>query len=102
MTATQDKLRKIAREILSLNELDLMALLPEYQKRMDNFNTIQEWEEAVILYFLINGCRIKNIQFCEKVNQLNSNPKRTGNKADDCARPRPELSLVPPPGAAKP
>ncbi|MDR1035830.1 MAG: hypothetical protein LBT40_04470 [Deltaproteobacteria bacterium] len=89
MTATEDKLRRIAREILAMDEGDLMALLPNYQDRMENYSTIHEWEEAVLLYFLINGYRIKNIQFCERVNQLNSRPKQEDR--------RPKLSLVPPP-----
>ncbi|MDR2613247.1 MAG: hypothetical protein LBG06_10670 [Deltaproteobacteria bacterium] len=72
MTATEKKLKEIVREILSMSECDLMELLPVYQHRMENFETIGEWEEAVVMYFLINACRIKNIQFGERVNQLNS------------------------------
>ncbi|MDR1079677.1 MAG: hypothetical protein LBQ79_01595 [Deltaproteobacteria bacterium] len=101
MTATEDKLRKIALEVLAMDEGELMQLLPGYQDRMENYASIHEWEEAVLLYFLINGYRIKNIQFCERVNQLNARPKPPRDEAKG-RRPRAELSLIPPPEAGEP
>jgi hypothetical protein len=108
LMTTEEKLKEIARQILAMNENDLMALLPTYQERMESFSTISEWEESVVLYFLINGYRIKNIQFCERVNQLNSRRKpgkgtkepkepkepkgAKGAKAPQ--RPKPHLILV--------
>jgi hypothetical protein len=95
MSSTEDKLRDIARQVLSMSETDLMELLPVYQSRMDNFSSISEWEESVVLYFLINGFRIKNIQFCERVNQLNSRRKLAGKPDSGPVAPRkPLLSLV--------
>jgi hypothetical protein len=94
MSSTETKLKEIVRQVLSMNESELLALLPGYQHRMENYSSISEWEEAVVLYFLINGCRIKSIQFCDRVNQLNSrkNPKR--KTAEGSSFPRAQLSLV--------
>ena len=56
----EETLQKIARQIMALNEETLTALLPRYKERMMNFAPTQQWEESVVIYFLINGLRIKN------------------------------------------
>ena len=63
----EELLQKIARQIMALNEETLTALLPKYKERMMAFAPTQEWEEAVVIYFLINGLRIKNSQFNDKI-----------------------------------
>jgi hypothetical protein len=84
----EDVLSKIARQIMALSEESLTALLPRYKERMLNFAPTREWEESVIVYFLINGLRIKNSQFNEKIkNYLGS----AGN-GESASRPR--LRLV--------
>ncbi|UQZ88397.1 hypothetical protein C4J81_03905 [Deltaproteobacteria bacterium Smac51] len=65
----EDVLRKIARQIMALNEDTLTALLPKYKERMINFAPTPEWEESVLIYFLINGLRIKNSQFNDKIKE---------------------------------
>lgn len=65
----EDTLRKIARQIMALNEDCLTALLPKYKERMINFTPTSEWEESVLIYFLINGLRIKNSQFNDKIKE---------------------------------
>ncbi|MDR3154010.1 MAG: hypothetical protein LBW85_07015 [Deltaproteobacteria bacterium] len=100
MATTEEKLKEIAQEVLAMNENDLMALLPRYQNRMENYASISEWEESVVLYFLINGYRIKNIQFCERVNELNSRRKPSAKESSGKTRPeaaprrKPVLDLV--------
>ncbi|MDR2350199.1 MAG: hypothetical protein LBF41_06195 [Deltaproteobacteria bacterium] len=95
MATTEEKLKALAKEILSLNETDLLKLLPVYHERMKNPKSVPEWEEASVLYFLINGVRIKNIQFPEKTNEINARPKTReprwtpGDKPLPGSRPRP-------------
>ncbi|MDR1041983.1 MAG: hypothetical protein LBR80_17815 [Deltaproteobacteria bacterium] len=97
MSTTKEKLEEIARQVLEMNENELMELLPGYQSRMENYSTIREWEESVVLYFLINGFRIKNIQFCERLNQLYTR-KKSDKKPNPAASARkaakPKLTLV--------
>ena len=67
MSQIEDKLKAIVKEVLKLDERDLLALLPTYHSRIEEFKTIDEWEEACILYFLINGVRIKSIQISDRI-----------------------------------
>ncbi|MGL4208056.1 MAG: hypothetical protein ACRCTY_01575 [Candidatus Adiutrix sp.] len=83
----EDVLKKIARQIITLNEETLTALLPKYKERMMNFAPTQQWEEAVITYFLINGLRIKNSQFNDKIKEYMA----TGGEP---RAKRPKLRLV--------
>jgi hypothetical protein len=63
----EEVLRKIARQLMALDDGCLTALLPKYKERMHNFNPTPEWEEAVLIYYFINGLRIKNSQFEDKI-----------------------------------
>ncbi|MDR1083435.1 MAG: hypothetical protein LBP22_00915 [Deltaproteobacteria bacterium] len=67
MANLEDTLRSLARRILALDEDELVRLIPKYRKRMDNFTPSQEWEESVIIYFIINGFRVKSAQFSEEL-----------------------------------
>jgi hypothetical protein len=91
---TEDVLKQLARSILALDEETLISLLPLYRKRMDNFEPTSEWEESVIIYFMINGCRIKNTQFNERVKLYMEDLKKKGGVSDDWAVSRPDLRLV--------
>ncbi|MDR1872310.1 MAG: hypothetical protein LBS60_10420 [Deltaproteobacteria bacterium] len=67
MASLEDTIKSLARRILTLDEEELARLLPKYRKLMDNFTPSKEWEEAVIIYFMINGYRVKNAQFSEQL-----------------------------------
>jgi hypothetical protein len=88
----EDVLSKIARQIMAFNEETLTALLPKYKERMLEFAPTQTWEESVVIYFLINGLRIKNSQFNDKIREymgLGENGAKTGGP-----HVRPRLRLV--------
>ena len=87
----EDVLQKIARQIMALNEETLTALLPKYKERMMDFAPTREWEESVVIYFLINGLRIKNSQFNDKIRDHMS-VNEDGEKSGPYIRPR--LRLV--------
>jgi hypothetical protein len=87
----EDVLSKIARQIMALNEETLTALLPRYKERMVDFAPTQEWEESVVIYFLINGLRVKNSQFNDKIKEYMA-AGDNGEKAGPHHRPR--LRLV--------
>ena len=84
----EDVLSKIARQIMALNEETLTALLPRYKERMLDFAPTSAWEEAVVIYFLINGLRIKNSQFNDKIKEYMPGGERGGPHV------RPRLRLV--------
>jgi hypothetical protein len=89
MSAIEDKLKAIVKEVLKLDERDLLALLPNYHSRIEEFQSISEWEEACILYFLINGVRIRSIQLSDRVQQINSrHKKRSESKKDLIGAPK--------------
>ena len=74
---------------MALNEETLTALLPRYKERMLDFAPTSAWEEAVVIYFLINGLRIKNSQFNDKIKEY------MGEQADrGSPHVRPRLRLV--------
>ncbi|KXS56701.1 MAG: hypothetical protein AMR96_01195 [Candidatus Adiutrix intracellularis] len=88
----EDVLSKIARQVMAFNEETLTALLPKYKEQMLEFTPTQAWEESVVIYFLINGLRIKNSQFNDKIRDymgLGENGVKTGEP-----HVRPRLRLV--------
>jgi len=91
----EDVLSKIARQIMALDEETLTALVPRYKGRMHDFAPTREWEESVIIYFLINGLRTKNSMFNEKIKEYMLTAE-DGAKSGPHIRPR--LRLVRPAG----
>ena len=89
----EDTLKEIARRILALDEESLIELVPKFRKRMDNFEPTQEWEESVIIYFLINGYRIKNAQFNERIKRYMDDLKKK-HPSEDWVISRPDLRLI--------
>jgi hypothetical protein len=87
----EDVLRKIARQIMALNEDCLIPLLPKYKERMLNFTPTSEWEEAILIYYFINGLRIKNSQFNDKIKEYMMN---TPEGEQSALGVRPKLRLV--------
>jgi hypothetical protein len=55
-----EAIERLADRVLDYEEADLTALLSHFKARMEQFEPTQEWERAVIAYFLINGVRVKN------------------------------------------
>lgn len=86
-----DVLSRIARQIMALDEDTLTALLPRYKERMLAFAPTREWEESVLIYFIINGLRVKNTQFNDKIRDYMA-PGENGRKTGAHIRPR--LRLV--------
>jgi len=60
-------LEQIAQKINMLDEASLTRLLPRYKLKMEEFEPTPEWEQAVIIFFLINAVRVKNTIFNENV-----------------------------------
>jgi hypothetical protein len=89
----EDTLKELARRVLALDEETLISLVPKFRKRMEDFEPTREWEESVIIYFIINGYRIKNAQFNERVKTYMADLKDRGPEADWVVS-RPDLRLV--------
>lgn len=83
----EDVLSRIARQIMTLDEETLTAMVPRYKARMLDFVPTREWEESVIIYFLINGLRTKNSMFNEKIKAYMADAEKSG-KSDPHIRPR--------------
>ena len=60
-------LLKIARQLNGLDEASLMALWPQYLERVQDFDGSQEWEDAAIVFSLLNAVRSKNQLFNVKL-----------------------------------
>ena len=92
----EETLSQIAKNLLALDEETLSSLISKYRKRMDRFEPTSEWEEAVIIYFIINGYRIKNALFNNKIKdymeELKS--KKNGKTDDGFVASRPDLRLI--------
>jgi len=55
-----EALEKIADQVLSLDDSELIPLLDHYKDRMSQNEPTRAWERSVIAYFVLNGIRIKN------------------------------------------
>jgi hypothetical protein len=60
-------LNRLADQILAFDEASLSSLLDEYRQKMDSFEPTREWERAVIIFFIINSMRVKNLMFNENI-----------------------------------
>lgn len=63
----EEALLKIADRILDFDEASLAQLQEKYLKKVSEFAPSKEWEQAIVVYFLINSIRVKNKIFNEKV-----------------------------------
>ena len=86
----ESALEKLAETILNLDEASLISLWDKYKKKMENFDTTREWEQAVIIFFIINSVRVKNHIFNENI--LNLHKKH--NKPAKPPKVKPNLKLI--------
>ncbi len=86
----ESALEKLAETILNLDEASLTSLWDKYKKKMENFDTTREWEQAVIIFFIINSVRVKNHIFNENI--LNLHKKH--NKPAKPPKVKPHLKLI--------
>jgi hypothetical protein len=89
----EDALKIIADKILDLDEASLVELIPKYRHRMENFEPSREWEASVLIYFIINGFRVKNAQFNERVMGYYEELKKK-DPAGGWAVSKPDLRLI--------
>ncbi len=91
MTEVRQALDRLADQILSFDEASLTSLLEEYRRKMDNFEPTREWERAVIIFFIINSMRVKNLMFNENILKKSAKGKEEapGRPTDDTPKKRP-------------
>jgi ClpP class serine protease len=63
----EDVLLGLADRVLDFDEASLTQLQEKYLKKVSEFSPNREWEQAIVVYFLINSIRVKNKIFNEKV-----------------------------------
>lgn len=66
----EESLLRIADRVLDFDEASLAQLQEKYLKKVSEFSPTREWEQAIIVYFLINSVRVKNKIFNEKVKEF--------------------------------
>lgn len=62
-TYMEKALVKLARQINAFDEASLMSLWEKYADRVAHFEPTKRWEEAVIVFNLIQSTRLKNQLF---------------------------------------
>lgn len=71
----EEALLGLADRVLDFDEASLAQLQEKYLKKVAEFSPTREWEQAIVVYFLINSIRVKNKIFNEKVKGA-SKPER--------------------------
>mgnify|MGYP001554843695 CR=1 FL=1 len=64
-----NSLKKMAKQLASLDESSLLSLWDEYQLKVQSFEPTRQWEEAALIYCLIQSVRMKNQLFNYNVKQ---------------------------------
>jgi len=82
-------LHRLAEQILNLDEASLTSLLEKYRAKIQQFEPTKEWEKAVIVFFIINGVRVKNLMFNEQMLKRKGAPKVSRNNSS-----KPYLKLI--------
>ena len=67
MAGIEDVLLGLADRVLDFDEASLTQLQEKYLKKVSEFSPSRDWEQAIVVYFLINSIRVKNKIFNEKV-----------------------------------
>ncbi len=62
-TYMEKALRKIARQINAFDEASLMSLWEKYAAQVAHFEPTKRWEEAVVVFNIIQSTRLKNQLF---------------------------------------
>ncbi len=92
-------LEKIARQLNAFDEASLMSLWDEYQERVEKFEPSQRWEEAVLVFCLLQSVRLKNQLFNTRWSELQEEETPAGTPATASpARVRQRLRPAPRPG----
>jgi hypothetical protein len=81
-------LKKIAEQILTFDEASLANLREKYRLKIEHFRGTKDWEEAVIIYCIINAVSLKNILFNENV------LKQKEEKKESSLRGQPGLKRI--------
>lgn len=70
-------LNHLSDQFLELESCDVLELLPDIQKRMENCDNTREWERSVVSFFLINALRFKDNtkRNCQTQAQVQERPK---------------------------
>lgn len=63
----EEVLVNLADRLLDFDEASLSSLQEKYLKKVSDFSPTREWEQAVIVYFMINSVRVKNKIFNERL-----------------------------------
>jgi len=92
-TMIEATLNKLAGHILGMDEASLVSLWEKYKTRTENFEISREWEEAVIIFFIINAVRAKNQMFNEQIQKRNQ-PQPEPGQAPRRPRGKPDLRRV--------
>ncbi len=90
-------LEKIADKILGFDEASLAFLWEKYKQRMEHFDASHEWEQAVIVFFIINAVRAKNQIFNEEIRKLRNRTAPPPLRMSDAGGGgKPRLKLIKP------
>lgn len=63
----EEVLLGLADRVLDFDEASLAQLQEKYLKKVSEFSPTREWEQSIVVYFMINSVRVKNKIFNEKV-----------------------------------
>lgn len=74
-------LEKIARQLNAFDEASLMSLWDGYQERVEKFEPSQRWEEAVLVFCLLQSVRLKNQLFNTRWSELQEEGAPAGTPA---------------------
>jgi hypothetical protein len=72
----EDVLLGLADRVLDFDEASLTQLQEKYLKKVSDFSPSRDWEQAIVVYFLINSVRVKNKIFNEKVKTSKTTTER--------------------------
>ena len=74
-------LQKLAKQLVAYDEASIMALWEKYQAIVSQFQPTRQWEEAVLIFNMIQSVRWKNqlfnVHWAEE-KDLNTSEERTG------------------------
>jgi hypothetical protein len=89
-------LDRMAEQIITLDEASLTQLRKKYLNKLFQFEPTNEWEKAVIIYFIINGVIAKNNLFNHHIlkEQKGEIPKEPEDKGSRRGKGKGGLKVV--------
>ena len=87
-------LQQLAERILTFDEASLRSLYGKYKAIFERFEPTREWEQSVVILFIINAVTTKNHLFNENILNRQKDGRKEPKPPEGESKGRPTLTRI--------